>query len=182
VYAVCSAVVTDGISLEQAEKCLETIKDRRVRLAGKEILPAFYEFSKEHRLAGLSAFKGFSTPYPIGRSDGATLSIPVVPTFTMLNGKTLVPVFLIGWARMSLDDYQKRLLSTIIYDAILTQQDFMGSDALIICTPRHRRTRTRHILTWRSHDYADLSEEELQEQFARYRQALEDLIRALRAK
>jgi hypothetical protein len=162
-------------------QCLEGVKDRRAKEAGKEILPLFFEFANEARLDGLSAFKGFSSPYPIGRVNNETLSIPVTPTFTILQNGKLVPVFVIGWATMPLNDYQKRLLSTIIHDAILTQQDFLGSDALIVCTPRHKKTKARHLLTWSAKEYADLSLTELQEQFSRYRKALEEVVRILRA-
>jgi hypothetical protein len=181
IYGICGAIVTDQLSFHQAMRCLEGVKDKRAKEAGKEIVPLFHKFAQEAQLDGLAAFKGFSSPYPIGRANNETLSIPVTPTFTILNEGKLVPVFVIGWASMPLNDYQKRLLSTIIHDAILTQQDFIGSDALIVCTPRNKRTKARDLMTWKATEYADLSQDELQEQFSRYRSALEEVIRALRA-
>ena len=181
VYTVCSAIVTDGIPLEQAEKCIELIKHPMTRKAGREIIPAFYGYARENHLDGLSALKGFSTPYPIGRGeDGSTLTIPVVPTFTLLEDGRLRPVFMIGWASLVLDDYQKHLLSTIIRNAILTQQDFLDSDATVICTPKFRSSQARQVRSWSVRDYATLSEEDLQEQFARYRTALAEVLRTLR--
>ena len=182
VYSICAAIVTDQIDLEQADKCIDRDKDTRAKVAAREIVPLFYAFAKEQNLEGLAAFKGFSTPYPLGRGpDGKAISIPVTPTFTIIRAGALVPVFLIGWATLPLDDYQKALLSTIINDALLTQQDFLGSDALIICTPKHRKTDARQILTWHASKYATLSEDDLQDQFIRYRKALDDVARTLRS-
>lgn len=182
VYAICSAIVTDRISLEQAERCVELIKHPMTKRAGMEIVPPFFSYARELRLDGLAAFKGFSTPYPIGRGeDGSTLTIPVVPTFTLLDDGRLRPVFMIGWASLALNDYQKCLLSTIIRNAILTQQDFIDSDATVICTPKFRSSQARQVRSWSVRDYATLSEENLQDQFARYRTALMEVLRTLRS-
>lgn len=181
VYTICAAIVTDQLSLEQALRCADEIKHPLTRRASREIVPAFYYYAKGRKLDGLSAFKGFRTPYPIGRSsEGGTLTIPVIPTFTMLTGDQLKPVFLIGWASLTLNDYQKQLLSTIIRNAILTQQDFLNSDAEVVCIPRCRRSGGRIVQDWSVRQYAQLTEDDLQEQFARYGSALDQVIRRLR--
>jgi len=182
VYAICEAIVTDQIALEQAEKCIEGISDSKAKEAAREIVPLFHAYVRETGFEGVSAFKGFSTPYPLGKGpDGNNISIPVTPTFIILQNGQLVPVFVIGWATMTLNDYQKQLMSTIIKDALLTQQDFLDSDALIVCTPRLKRTNARHLLEWRVSEYGCLTEDELQDQFSRYRSALEDVARTLRS-
>jgi hypothetical protein len=181
VYMICSAIVADGISLQQAEACVDRVKHPLTREAAREIIPTFFAYAKEQQLEGLPAFKGFSAPYPIGRAaDGSTLLVPVTPTFTLLDRGVLKPVFLIAWAKLALDDYQKRLLSTIIRNAILTQQDFLGSDATVVCMPRHRLSQARVVRAWSVSEYAQLSDDELQEQFMRYQAALAAVIRTLR--
>jgi hypothetical protein len=181
VYSICEAIVTDQIALDQAEKCIEYITDLKAKEAARDIIPLFYAYAHETRFDGLAAFKGFSTPYPLGKGpDGNNISIPVTPTFIILQGRSLVPVFVIGWAAMTFDDYQKQLMSTIIKDALLTQEDFLGSDALVVCTPKLKRTNARHLVEWRASDYGCLTEDQLQDQLSRYRNALEDVARTLR--
>lgn len=181
VYSICEAIVTDRISLDQAYKCIEHIDHPMTRKAAREIVPVFFDYAEAEKLDGIAAFKGFRTPYPIGRGpDGSTMTIPVIPTFTILKDQQLTPVFLIGWSDLALDGYQKHLLSTIIRNALLTQQDFIGSDGLVVCTPRSKLTKAREIHDWSVHEYAVLTDDELQEQFARYGQAVNDVIRTLR--
>jgi hypothetical protein len=182
VYSICEAIVTDSISLEQAEKCAERIKDEKAREAARDIIPLFHAYVRETGFEGLSAFKGFSTPYPLGKGpDGKNITIPVTPTFIILQGAALVPVFVVGWASLTLNDYQKQLMSTIIKDALLTQEDFLGSDALVVCTPKLKRTNARHLVEWLVSTYGSLTEDELQDQFSRYRKALDDVARTLRS-
>lgn len=182
VYTICEAIVTDRISLKQAEACIDHIKHPQTRKSAREIVPCFFSYAQEQKLEGLPAFKGFKTPYPIGRApDGSTLTIPVVPTFTLLQDGRVTPVFMIGWSALALTGYQKHLLSTIIRNAILTQQDFLGSDGLVICTPRFKQTEMRIIHAWSVRDYAVLSEQQLHEQFERYGTALEAVVRTLRS-
>jgi hypothetical protein len=179
-YVICEAIVTDRISLKQAEACVDRIKHPMTQKAAHEIVPAFFAYATENGLEGLSAFKGFRTPYPIGRApDGSTMTIPVVPTFTLLEDGVLNPVFMIGWSSLSLNGYQKQLLSTIIRNAILTQQDFLNSDATVICTPRFSFAEARHLRVWSVREYATLTEAQLQQQFERYGSALADVIRTL---
>lgn len=180
VYSVCEAIVVDRISLPMALKCVEGIKHPLTRKAGEQIIPEFFEYARSNGLDGLGTFKGFRSPYPIGRGpDGATLSVPVVPTFTIIIGDKPTPVFLIGWSKLALNGYQKSLLSTIIKNAILTQQDFMSSDALVLCTPKYKSTELRQVQSWSVREYATLSEEQLLEQFDRYGSALVDVLKTV---
>lgn len=181
VYEICEAIVTDRIPFEQAMKCVDSIKHPLTRIAAREIIPVFFSYAQSIHLDGLPTFKDFRSPYPIGRSsDGSTITVPVIPTFTILQGEKPTPVFMIGWASRQLTGYQKQLLSTVIHNAILTQQDFLGSDALIVRTPRSKLTNTRTIQDWWVRDYPLLTEEELHEQFHRYGQAVTEVIRTLR--
>ncbi|MEP9360448.1 hypothetical protein [Sphingomonas sp. KR3-1] len=181
VYVICEAIVTDRISLEQALKCADGIKHPMTKKAAREIIPAFFNYAEREKVEGLSAFKGFGTPYPIGRNpDGTTRIVPVTPTFIRLHENKLEPVFVIGWSSPGLNGYQKELLSTIIRNAILTQQDFDKSDARIICTPRYKQTEIRIVKSWSVREYANLTDQQLQEQFSRYSSALNEVIKTLR--
>ncbi|WCP12753.1 hypothetical protein sphantq_01156 [Sphingobium sp. AntQ-1] len=181
VYSICEAIVTDRISFEQAMKCVDGIRHPLTRAAAREIIPVFYSYAQSSHLDGLPTFKDFRSPYPIGRTiDGSTITVPVVPTFTILSEGKPTPVFMIGWASRQLTSYQKRLLSTVVHNAILTQQDFMGSNALIVRTPRSKLTNTRIINDWWVRDFPFLTDHELHDQFQRYGQAVTEVVRTLR--
>lgn len=181
VYEICEGIVTDRISFEQAMKCVDSVKHPLTRQAAREIIPVFFSYAQSCQLDGLPIFKDFRSPYPIGRSaDGSTITVPVIPTFTILRDDRPTPVFMIGWASRQLTGYQKQLLSTVIHNAILTQQDFIGSDALIVRTPRSKLTNTRTIQDWWVRDYPLLTDDELHAQFQRYGQAVADVVRTLR--
>lgn len=168
VYEICEAIVTDRISFEQAMKCVDSVKHPLAREAAREIIPVFFSYAQSSHLDGLPTFKDFRSPYPIGRSaDDSTITVPVIPTFTILREDRPTPVFMIGWASRQLTDYQKKLLSTVIHNAILTQQDFLGSNALIIRSPRSKLTNTRTIQDWWVRDYPLLTNDDLLAQFQR---------------
>lgn len=180
VYSICEAIVVDRIGPDQARKCIERIKHPATKRAASEVIPAFIGYVNDAGLEGISAFKGFRTPYPIGRApDGSTMTVQVVPTFTVLGDAGLKPIFMVAWSSRSLTEYQKRLLSTIIKNAILTQQDFLGSDAEVICTPKFKSTESRIVKSWSVRNYATLSENDLAEQFDRYGTALAEVIRSV---
>lgn len=180
IYSICEAIVVDRISRDQALKCIEGIKHPQTRRSAEEVIPAFFDYAVESKLDGLSTFKDFRVPYPIGRSEsGSIMTIPVVPTFTILRNEKPTPVFLLAWSKLALTEYQKNLVSTIIRNAILTQQDFIESDAIMICTPRFKNTEHRLVTTWSIRDRASLSDDDLEEQFGRYTSALSDVLRSL---
>jgi hypothetical protein len=158
------------------------IANHVTRGAAREILPAFHNYAQTRGLEGVEELDGLGTPFPIGRApDGSTLTIPVRPTFVALDGDQLKPYFVVGWSRLAYDEYQKSLLSSIICRSLLTQEDFLSSDAQILCLPRSKWSkRTRNVREWSARLYGTLTDDELEEQFVRYSEALTQVISELR--
>lgn len=182
VQKLCAGIayghLTPATALEKAEE----IPMQAARNAGREVLPAFCQYLEKSGIEGLPEFGSFRAMYIIGkRPDDEPLLVPIKPTFAGVRNDRLVPVFVIPWVDFTLNEFQKYLLSTIVCDAILTQQDFIGSDAEIIAFPRISRTKVRYERGWRATQYNRLSQEELVEQFERYSRALRMVISDLRA-
>ncbi|MEG8014186.1 hypothetical protein [Sphingomonas sp. 22R3R2A-7] len=76
-----------------------------------------------------------------------------------------------------MNGFQKRLLATMIQQAILTQEDFEGSDALVLFTPRLSFSKSAREVRemWVSKTWP-LSEDELRTQFNCYGNALDDAV------
>jgi len=181
VYNICSKMAVGDATMDQALDLVEDISAPIVRMAGREIIPTFKDYISRNNLDVVRDIKRFELPYPIGRSpDGKTLTIPVRPTFICIENERLKPYFLIGWSTLAYTGYQKELLSTIICRSLLTHQNFIGSDAQIVCFPRIKHTKTRDIREWRATLYGTLSEDDLLTQFERYGAALNLVARELR--
>lgn len=183
VQKICANLSYERLTQETALEKVEQIIRPAARAAGREVVPAFCRYLQKTGLKGVPEFDTFRAMYIIGkRPDGAPLLVPVKPTFVGLKNEKLVPVFVIAWADFNLDGFQKFLLSTIICDAILTQQDFLESDAEIVAFPRIKHTKSRTERSWRATQYDLLSQDDLIEQFERYSRALRTVISELRAK
>lgn len=168
---IIKQVVVDGIDLAQALKCADRIKDPRVRVYGKQILAAIHPYAEERSWRGIEVFADLEEFFRVS----ASVRVPVRPTFVLNVDGRLVPYFVICWARMDLTDYQKRILSTLITDAILSLEGFENSDAVIVCTPRSSFSKIERVVyQWSVSSYPCLDQNERQELFDRYAGALSD--------
>jgi hypothetical protein len=114
--------------------------------------------------------------YPVS----AGVRVPVRPSFVLNENGRLVPYFLICWAKMDLTIYQRRILSTLISEAILTLEEFQRSDAVIVCTPVARFSKKeRQVYQWSVSDFPVLEDDEKQSLFDRYAGAMADAERML---
>jgi hypothetical protein len=173
---ICTQIVVDGISLEQALKCVDGIKDPAAADRARWILKAFYPFAKEHGWEGIQIFRDMVEFYKVS----AGVRVPVKPAFVLNDDGKLTPYFLICWSRMDLTVYQRCILSTLITEAILSLEDFYGSDAVIICTPTTPFSkRERQVFTWKASDFPVLDLDEKQDLFDRYAAALDDAERMI---
>ena len=177
VYRFLSDYVTLGISAATVRASIDNLTDPLVQRLGHEIADALIPHFDRNDIAGVGAFDGMSERYPIGRN----VFVPVRPTFVFLKGGRLTPVFIVGWASASLSGFQKRLMATMIQRAILTQEDFDGSDALVLFTPRHPYSKTTREVKemWVSQSWL-LSDEELNKQFNCYGDALEEALKMVK--
>lgn len=173
---ICTQIVVDGITLEQALKCADSIKDPQAADRAKWIVRAFYPFVKLNGWKGIQIFRDMVEFYNVS----AGVRVPVKPAFVLNEDGRLTPYFLICWSRMDLTPYQRRILSTLITEAILSLEDFIGSDATIICTPTTAFSkREREVVMWKASDWPVLNSDEKQELFDRYAGALDDAERMI---
>lgn len=182
VQKLCAALAYGKLTQESALEKAEEIVRPAARVAAREVIPAFCRYLAKTGIEGASELDGFHAMYIIGkRPNGEPLLVPVKPTFIGIKNDELMPVFVVPWVDFKLDGFQKYLLSTIICDAILTQQDFLNSDAEILAFPRIKNTKTRHQRGWHARQYNLLSQDDLIEQFERYSRALRTVVAELRA-
>lgn len=168
---IIRSVVVDGIEDEQAFKCAARIANSRVRGYAQEILTAILPYIRHQKLTGVEVFKDIVEYF----RAAANVNVPIRPTFVINDGERVIPYFVICWARIGLTDYQKRLLSTLITESILSLEEFEGSDAVILCVPRHDFSKTeRYVIEWRTSMHRLLTGNEKVELFERYNGALLD--------
>lgn len=169
--AICVQIVVDGISEPQAQKCVDTIKKEGDRERASWIIRAFFAHAKANEWSGIQVFRDMVEFYHVS----AGVKVPVKPTFVLNEDGKLVPYFVIAWSRMDLSPYQLRILATIIQEAILTLEEFQGSDAVIVCTPvAPHCKKERWVFEHRVSNFEPLSDDEKQELFDRYAGAMDD--------
>lgn len=173
IYRLIADYITLGVSAATIRSGIDLILDPLVRKLGHEIATALIPWLDKHDIKGIQAFDGMIERFPIGRK----IIIPVKPNFVFIRDGKPTPVFIIGWSSNPLSVFQKRLLATMIHRAILTQEDFEGSDALILFVPRHKYSKsTREVREmWVKGSWL-LSDDELRHQFDCYGNALDDAV------
>lgn len=180
--ALCADIV--ALDLSQADIALRIQKMRHpaVNQAAREIIPEFLRHLRQHEVQYVPEFTGFKINYPVGPNpDGGTLYVPVAPTYTCFLDGALTPVFVIPWSKLSFSDFQKLLMSSIIQDALLTHQDFLDCDALVMAYPRIEDAHERYPVAWNVTSYARLDREQLNHQFLTYSRALKKVLEELDA-
>lgn len=177
VKKLCALVALGKLNIVEAIEKIDLIKHPTVRASAREVLPAFADYLNRTRTEGLEAFHEFRITYPIGpKPGGGTLAIPIVPTFVGLRNEQLVPIFVIPWATLPFDDFQKVLMSSILTDALLSHQHFIGCDAEVVALPKFEDENVRYDRAWSVRSYARMDREDLNRQFATFGRALTKVI------
>lgn len=143
---------------EQARIAARRMKASPSKSAIIAFIEAFCDFAENREFNATPAFAEFSATFEIGRN----LSVPVRPTLVARESGRFKPVFVFGWKTVPLNDFQRRLLMTILEDAIFSLTDFQSSDAEIIFFPEVDGCRKPEV--WNRADYNLLSEGELKDQ------------------
>lgn len=168
---ICIQVVVDRISLQQAIQCTKGIKDPSSSERAQWIVRAFHKVANDNGWEGIQVFRDMVEFYPVS----AGVRVPVKPSFIVNDNGRLVPYFLICWAKMDLSIYQRRVLSTLITEAILSLEEFQGSDAVVVCTPvAPYSKKERHVFSWKVSGVQPLDDEEKKALFDRYAGAMAD--------
>lgn len=133
-----------------------------------ELVSAFYDYDESRRYSGNPSYDQFVQPFKAGRN----ILIPVKPLTVIAESGELKPIFVVGWSSMPLDTFQRRLLMTVIEDAVFSLTDFQGSTGEFVSFPKDA-SKSRRPEVWRRGDYELLSQTELKEQVSLYLRALE---------
>lgn len=162
-YAVGITLIKDLIlehtDAAQAKKAARRIPESPSKVAVIEFVDAFCDYAAERGYRATPAYSDFATFFSIGRD----LYVPVKPTLVAREGGQLKPVFVFGWKSVPLTDFQRRLLMTILEDAIFSLTDFETSDAEIVFLPEDFEG-SRSPEVWHRGDYSLLSQAELRNQ------------------
>lgn len=143
---------------DQARVAIRRIKDSPSRTANIEFLDSFCDYADRRLYQATPAYSDFAAWFQLGRD----LSVPVKPTLVAREHGQLKPIFVFGWKSVPLSNFQRRLLMTILDDAIFSLTDFQTSDAEIVFLPEVDGVRTPEI--WHRGDYELLSAIELRNQ------------------
>lgn len=181
IYARCSRLAYRQSTLEEEMEKIRRSKSSYIRTMGSEILPAFQEFLSTRQIDAIQELHGFTDYIHIYIGEEIPdFPIRISPSFIAIEDGKLTPYFLIGWSDLSLSPYQKQLLSTAICNSILTHQDFIGSDAMIVVMPRMEYSNDRDVRCWKARSYASLSDDQFADQASRFRRGLVNTIHRLR--
>lgn len=131
-----------------------------------QFVSAFYDFDEVRNYSGMPSYDQFVEPYRASRD----VKIPVKPLIVISEDGMLKPLFIVGWASMPLTLYQRRLLMTVIEDAVFSLTDFQRSTGEFVCFPRIGPNRRPEV--WQRGDFELLSRVAMEDQLAIYSEAL----------
>ena len=160
-------LVLGWIDAEQAKKAAIKLKASPSRDAIIGFVNAFCRYAESRSYTATAAFAEFSTTFAVGRN----LFLPVKPTLVAREDGQFRPIFVFGWKSVPLDRFQRRLLMTILEDAIFSLTDFSESDAEIVFLPEVNGVRVPEV--WHRGDYDLLSAAELRNQMELFLSARE---------
>lgn len=151
-------LVLGHINTDQAKIAARKLKDSPSRAAIIDFVDAFCIYAEERIYEATPAYSDFTAYFQIGRD----LLVPVKPTLVARENGELKPVFVFGWKSVPLTIFQRRLLMTILEDAIFSLTDFEKSDSEIVFLPEIDGQREPEV--WHRGDYNLLSQAELKNQ------------------
>ncbi len=164
-------IVVDGIDDATAKACISGIKSPLVRRLAGEIIEAALPYIRAKAWRGVQVFNGTVEYYQVA----ANVSVPIRPSFVINDNGKLKIYFVICWARFSLDLYQKRIMATLIAEALLSREEFQDAEVQILCIPRFKFSKSeREIFELSISSYQLLSADEKSQLFDRYGAALTD--------
>lgn len=169
---ISDLVLGHNSSIEQAIDAANRLPESPSKPHVVELVSAFCIYAEERQYDAKPAFSDFESTFHIGRK----LYVPAKPTLVALENGKLKPVFIFGWKTVPLNTFQRRLLMTILEDAIFSLTDFIESDAEIIFFPEvevHSQGKLRKPEIWNRGDYNLLSDSELMNQMELFLSARE---------
>ncbi|UGA43006.1 hypothetical protein HU230_0032725 [Bradyrhizobium quebecense] len=172
-YAAGQPIIRDRIALkldrDTALKAALNNGHKKSRPYVAEYVNAFYDYDDVRNYSGKPSYDQYVAPYSISRDT----RIPVKPLIVISEAGVLKPIFIVGWATMPLTLFQRRLLMTVLEDAVFSLTDFQDSPGEFICFPRAKGTGSgRYAEVWNRGDFVLLTESEMKDQTELYLRAL----------
>jgi hypothetical protein len=161
--------ITFKLDRETANKAANSRGHKKSRRYVADFVNAFIDYDEVRNYSGLPSYDQDVAAYQIGRD----IRVPVKPLVVISENGVLKPIFTVGWATMPLILHQRRLLMTVLEDAVFSLTDFQGSPGEFISFPRGDNSKVRSPEVWRRGDYELLSKAEMKVQIATYLKALE---------
>lgn len=160
-YAAIKDRIQLGVDRETAIKITQRSGSPKGRNQNEELVNAFFAHD-ETRCYPANNFIEFEKEWFRVSRD---VQVPVSPLSVIREKGQFVPVFVCGWADLSLSEFQRRLLVTICEDAFLSLTDFQSSPAEYLFFPKidNGAECVRQAEVWSRGDYRQLSEAELNE-------------------
>lgn len=172
-YVAGMPIVRDRVTLkldrETALKAASSRGHKKSRPFVTEFVGAFIDFDEVRNYSGFPSFDQEVAAYQIGRD----IRVPVKPLVVISEQGVLKPIFTVGWATMPLALHQRRVLMTVLEDAVFSLTDFQRSPGEFVSFPKGGNSDVRSPEVWRRGDYSLLSKAEMQEQIDIYLQALQ---------
>jgi hypothetical protein len=175
-YSAGMPIVRDCISLkldkETALKAAATKGHKKSQPYVVDFVKAFFEYDETRKYSGLPSYDQYVAPFQLNRD----IRIPVKPLVVISENGSLIPIFLVGWASMPLTLFQRRLLMTLLEDAVFSLTDFQNSPGEFVSFPYIKGTNSgqRSPLVWKRGDYSLLKPSQMKEQVEIYLKALAD--------
>lgn len=175
-YSAASPIIRDrvlmGLDRETAMTAARTTGRQNSREIVAEYVGAFFDYDETRRYYGKPCFDEIVEPFRAGKG----ILVPVKPLVTIVESGKLVPIFSVGWASMPLNLWQRRLLATVMEDAVFSLTDFRNSPGEFLCFPRREcedGDTVREPLVWKRGDFDLLSKDELRDCLEMYLSALD---------
>ena len=164
VVSMASAIIVDQLSDATVEEMVDGVSER-VQPFAREIMRVFPAWAREQAFSGSRVFDGYSQLYRVNQF----VNVPVRPHLVLNTGDRLIVFFFIFWARDALDSYQKRVLTTLVQETIMSDEDFYGAEIVFVSVPRHSFSKCeRYVRAWSHTAYGRLTSLEMQAMAQRY--------------
>lgn len=132
----------------------------------EDFVRAFFLFNQRRGYSKFSSIEEQECCFHVSRN----IRVPVKPTAVVIEDGKFLPVFVCGWTKNPLNQFQRRLLMSIYEDALFSLTDYRNSPGEVVFFPKDEKCdgkfdgTQRKAEVWRRGDYAPLSEAELNDQ------------------
>jgi hypothetical protein len=171
-YAAAAPIIRDRMVLKLDRATALAAASTRGHIKSRphvfEYVSAFLDYDEVRNYSGSPSYDQEVAAFQISRD----IRLPAKPLVVISEGGILKPIFMVGWSTMPLTLHQRRLLMTVLEDAVFSLTDFQNSPGEFVSFPRGDNSQARSPEVWRRGDFELLSPAEMKEQIEIYLAAL----------